>query len=909
MRQTLRVTAALILLTLLAVSAQAEVISDIRNTKHNFSASVVPALPEGASRTVRATSESQICAFCHTPHKGAQQARAPIWNRKLSGSTYTPYTSTSIDAIDLGSPNTKSKLCLSCHDGTLAIGAVNVLNRVENPNIGVRGTDSDGSMPAGIGERTGFTRRLGTDLTNDHPISFTYDTAQFTRDGELRDPSVETFIGERGPGRHQPTLPLEDGQMECISCHDPHIRSTEGENIKFLRMNRFQKNAAPVEGSFDQANDIICLACHEKAGWADSAHANMAVANERYTDIAAEIREFPRNMQVWQAACLNCHDPHTVQGSRRLLREGADGTPQTHTTAAGSIQVKQGGQAAIEETCYACHSTDGNVLQGQSNKGVFEVPDIKTDFTTMRIHMPISSSDQPAGEERHSIGTFPDLQNGKDFMESPQRMGKGDLSNRHAECTDCHNPHRVIKNRRFNDDPKIPDEEGTHNHTLAQLAGTPEGVHTNLASGVLRGAWGVEPTAWPSTAFSEEPISFDVKRGDAVVGGSTDVNAPYVTREYQICMKCHSNYSYDTPPPLGANHSGGTPAGTNALFNYTNQGMEYQSPDDHKGEGTPTTPTGALAGNVGDCGEVNIGTLDITLEANYDTFIKRAGYRDSFGNCVNYVTDNHRSWHPVLKETGRTAAPGGGGVRRADSDDWHEPFNAAVGVQTMYCSDCHGSDTAQGTVVPRGMQPNGDVWGPHGSDNDFLLKGSWSDETGQNTASDGLCFKCHNYDYYGKEFPSGVIALTATKKSGFSRDPGLGLASCLYVPSVNLHTGHAQQNQVKNFRCSYCHVSIPHGWKNKNFLNNLNDVGREAGLTTSGNQVRNNQTSRYYRGPYYNGAVLKIVQFRQSGQWVHNSCGSAGTPGNGLVGGNGSFGNIPWMTDPGAGSEACNLLP
>lgn len=905
MRRTLQVTAALILTTLLGVSAQAEIISDIRNTKHNFSATVVPALPDGASRTVQARSESQICAFCHTPHKATKQGQAPIWNRKLSNATYSPYTSTSINAVDLGQPNTKSKLCLSCHDGTLAIGSVNVLNREEDPQINMTGVAADGTMPDGLGERTGFTRRLGTDLTNDHPISFTYDASQAVRDGELRDPNAVTFLGERNRriSHNKPTLPLEDGQMECVSCHDPHVRSTSGENIKFLRVNRFQQ-AAPVEGTFDQANDIICLACHEKAGWADSAHANMAVADERYTDAAAEVREFPQDMQVWQAACLNCHDPHTVQGSRRLLREGTDDAGQLVSAANDTIRIKQGGNPAIEETCYACHSTDGNVLQGQPNKGVFEVPDIKTDFTTMRIHMPIASADQPAGEERHAIGTHPSPQNGKDFMESQQRLGKGDLTNRHAECTDCHNPHRVIKNRRFNDDPKIPDNEGTHDHTLTQLAGTPEGMHTNIASGVLRGAWGVEPGGWPTTEFTSVPVSFDVKRGDAVVGGSTDVSAPYVTREYQICMKCHSNYGYDTPPPLGTNNAGGTPPGTNALFNYTNQGMEYQSPDDHKGEGTPATPTGALSGSVGECAEVNTGTLNTAADPNYDTFIKRAGYRDSFGNCVNYVTDNHRSWHPVLKETGRTPA-----VRNANADDWHEPFNAAVGVQTMYCTDCHGSDTAQGTVVPRGLQPHGNVWGPHGSDNEFLLKGSWSDQTGQNTPTDGLCFKCHNYNFYGREFPTGVINANQTQSSGFSRDPALGVASCLYVPQVNLHTGHAQERQVANFRCSYCHVSIPHGWKNKNFLANLNDVGPEVGLPTPGNQVRNNQTSRYYRGPYYNGAVLKVVQFRQSGEWVHNSCGSAGTPGNGLVGGNNNFGNIPWMTDQGSGSEACNLLP
>jgi hypothetical protein len=922
MRRKLQVTAALILTTLLAISAaQAEVISDIRNTKHNFSATFVPSLPEGISRTVQASSESQICAFCHTPHKGTQQGRAPIWNRKLSGATYTPYTSSSIDAIDLGQPNTKSKLCLSCHDGTLAIGSVNVLNRVENVTVDMQGTDSDGSMAAGLGERTGFTRRLGTDLTNDHPISFTYDSAQAFRDGELRDPAAQTVVGERRRGGHKPTLPLEDNQVECITCHDPHVRGTSGENIKFLRVNRFQKNSPPVVGAFNRANDILCLACHDKSGWVDSAHANPLVGDERYTDIAAEIREFPKNTPVWQAACLNCHDIHTVEGSRRLLREGTDDPGQLYTSANGSIRIKQGGKAAIEETCYACHSTDGNVLQGQSNKGVFQVPDIKTDFTTLQVHMPIASVDQPAGEERHSIGTYAAPQNGKDFMESRQRMGKGDLSNRHAECTDCHNPHRVIKNRRFNDDPKVPDIEGTHVHNVADFRPEDNGAHTNLASGVLRGAWGVEPTAWSSTEFTSQPIAFDVKRGDSSPGASTDVSSPYVTREYQICMKCHSNYGYDSPPPLSSNHAGGTNAGTNSLNNYTNQGMEYQSPDSHRGEGEPVPfePGGAyLNGSVGDCAEVNVGTL-ITAgpsgDPDYNGSIKRAGYFDDDGNCVNYRTDNHRAWHPVMKPTGRTAPQGGGAldtavnVRNADGNDWHAPFNVAVGIQTMYCTDCHGSDTVRGTVVPPDPQPHGNVWGPHGSNNNFLLKGTWDDNTGQDTAATGLCFKCHNYDFYGKKFPDGPLTSAQTQRSGFQRDPLLGGAGCLNVANFNLHTGHAQTNRVQNFRCNYCHIAIPHGWKNKNFLVNLNDVGREVGLPTGGNQVRNRTTNRYYRGPYYNGSVLKVVQFRQSGHWVHNSCGSAGSPGNGLVGGNNNFGNIPWMTDPGAGSEACNQIP
>lgn len=107
MRRTLRnrgilaLAAACLLLSVLP--AQAERISDIRNTKHNFSATVIPILPNGAQRNAAASSESQICAFCHTPHGATKAPKAPLWNRKLSGTTYTPYSSGSLDAIDLAS--------------------------------------------------------------------------------------------------------------------------------------------------------------------------------------------------------------------------------------------------------------------------------------------------------------------------------------------------------------------------------------------------------------------------------------------------------------------------------------------------------------------------------------------------------------------------------------------------------------------------------------------------------------------------------------------------------------------------------------------------------------------------------------------------------------------------------------
>jgi hypothetical protein len=925
-----------VLLVATSGMAKAGAVADITNTRHNFSALLAPSPAYvDPARRAQATNESQICAFCHTPHGATKEPRAPIWNRQLSQATYIPYSSTSIDATDIGQPTGKSKLCLSCHDGTIALGAVNVLNREEFNRSGKTvpftfpqgGSSPPGTIPQGLGAQTGFTRNLGTDLTNTHPISFTFDSAQAARDGELYDPAAVAHLAERSPhSGAAPQIPLPRGtflplerdengvgpKVECITCHDPHVRSdTPGENIKFLRVNRFQKQP-PVQGRFDPKSDIICLACHNKAGWAGSAHANPAVADERYTDQSAALREFPRDTRVWQAACLNCHDPHTVRGARRILREGVDGPLFTDPLTGG--QYRQGGQPAVEYVCYSCHGDPAKgpptaqVLQGQVNPDsnlAFQVPDVKTDFETMQRHMPISSRDQLAGEEVHSIGTgnsgTQGDQRGKDFIESQQLLGLGGNVNRHAECTDCHNPHRVQRTRVFNDDPTSPAPGPTHEHAIGP--GKPRPSDLNLASGVLRGIWGVEPV-YGSTAFNQPPMTFRIKRGDPGTGGSTEVSAPYLTREYQLCFKCHSNYAYDVPPPLGYT-SGLTPAGTNALLTYTNQSMEFQVPgmnDDgsyagsHGGEGSPKdgSPTGAYAGGA---------PCNITLLDSTNTPLLVNGRTDPQGNCVDYVNDNHRSWHPVMRPTGRTPSE-----RHADPNVWRTPFNGYVGTQTMYCTDCHGSQTAGDTVVPVGGE-NGYPWGPHGSNENFLLKGNWNDQTGTNVTNFGneadpsnhLCFRCHDPKNYARAastpFASGVLA------SGFRRAVGGG--ACLSFTGINLHIGHASPtlNGVNNFRCTYCHIAIPHGWKNKVFLANLNDVGLEADLPP-GTQVRYagfapSGTGRYYQGPYYNGAALKVRKFAHSGEWVDANCGSAGAPGNGAVG-------VNWMNESG---EACKALP
>ncbi|WP_431858422.1 cytochrome c3 family protein [Azospirillum sp.] len=777
--------------------------SNIRQTKHNLSKNAP------AGNTVRSTDVDQVCVFCHTPHaatKDAQGAAAgPLWNRKLSTQTYTPYSSSSLDATGLGQPGGSSKLCLSCHDGTLAIGQISVLNGKPNQTATMQGTStcadgSAGCMPVGSGATSGYTRRLGTDLTNDHPISFTYDDALATRDGELRTPTqsggAPRLIDSRAIG-YRPTLPLENGQMQCTTCHDPHLYDPADANRKFLRLNRTQKNAPPSGTTFNVTNDIICLACHTKEGYAESAHANSTSAIEQYTDAAADARGFPRGTKVWQASCLNCHDTHTIQGARRLLRGGADGA----------------GNAKSEEVCYTCHSASGNTVLTT----VTEVPNVRTDFEmgAPGSHMPINTG----GTEAHDIGTGAAL-SGKDGIETQARLG-----DRHVECADCHNPHRVRKAKQF-DGSSSTGTAGTHTHD-----DTGSTAHSNIISGALRGSWGVEPTygGTLTNAFGNNPTGFTVKRGDPGVSIATDVDQTYVTREYQICLKCHSNYAYGTNPPILGSSSGGTTQYFTQSENggtwtgstlYTNQAMEFQGPTNDKGEQTGT----------------------------------------------GGVTNNHRSWHPVMTPTGRDVTT----RNSMSANTWLGPFSKAVGTQTMYCTDCHGNSvTTAGTVKPEGntgTNENGNPWGPHGSGNKFILKAPFSDNTGSGATND-LCFHCHKAADY--------TSANASVRSGFwDNNTGKG----------NLHAYHndrianVNSGNTSKFRCTYCHVGVPHGWKNKALLANLNDVGPEVGLA-AGTSV-SFSGKRYYRAPYYMGAILRVRNWKKSGQWADTDCGpTSGTYG------------------------------
>jgi len=218
---------AIALLVAGTLATNSTAIGDIRNTHHDFG---------GATWT-----GNQICVPCHTPHNAnLSVTAAPLWNHAITTATYTVYTSPTLNAI-MTQPAGLSKLCLSCHDGTVAIDSFG----------GLTGTRT---MP--------FRGNFGTNLRKHHPVSFPYDSALAAADGELHDPS--TRITALGGTINQDLLFA--GRLECASCHDVHVSRGSG-NCTDCHNSHFGTILA--EGStkslrIDNQNSAFCLTCHVK---------------------------------------------------------------------------------------------------------------------------------------------------------------------------------------------------------------------------------------------------------------------------------------------------------------------------------------------------------------------------------------------------------------------------------------------------------------------------------------------------------------------------------------------------------------------------------------------------------------------------------------------------------------------
>ena len=217
---------------------------------HNLSAS---------SSGIRAVSETQVCIFCHTPHHAITDTsllNAPLWNHRLSTALYA-VTNAPGAGYQLSEPRNppdgSSKMCLSCHDGTIGIG--NLASGAVAMDTDTC-LDPDGSLKVGDPScRAG----IGNNLTTHHLVSipvnqslineelalcaiefsgidqltkYPWSTPNPLGDVVLLRPTAQDFKGAAGIAGDDASIPAPANTkykagynygVQCSSCHDPHL--------------------------------------------------------------------------------------------------------------------------------------------------------------------------------------------------------------------------------------------------------------------------------------------------------------------------------------------------------------------------------------------------------------------------------------------------------------------------------------------------------------------------------------------------------------------------------------------------------------------------------------------------------------------------------------------------------------
>ncbi|MBI5289557.1 MAG: hypothetical protein HY873_11360 [Chloroflexi bacterium] len=214
---------------------------------------------------IPADSHQRICIFCHAPHNTYKLSTAnggppagigggptapdafdylPLWNHELTANyaSYTMYQNgpgapqigaKASQAILNGmTPGSTSLLCLSCHDGSVAVNSY--------------GNSSQLSQ-SGTGATIGAQYQIGKDnyLGNHHPIGFDYDAVQAV-DTEIRS-ADSANLGGAGLVREHLYGPGST-MMECGTCHAVHNKGNTGETLLWR----------------SDINSQLCLTCHDK---------------------------------------------------------------------------------------------------------------------------------------------------------------------------------------------------------------------------------------------------------------------------------------------------------------------------------------------------------------------------------------------------------------------------------------------------------------------------------------------------------------------------------------------------------------------------------------------------------------------------------------------------------------------
>jgi predicted CXXCH cytochrome family protein len=500
----LRCPAVSILIILLSSICSAQQVSII-NSPHNLSAS--------GPGTIRASSEQEVCIFCHTPHNSSPIQ--PLWNRNVPVNAYTVYSSNSLQAHP-GQPTGSSKLCLSCHDGTIAVGSV--LSR--NQPIPMAGGIT--TLPPGHGN-------LGTDLSDDHPISFRYDSTLTAQDPKIKPP---TMLPKQVRLDH-------NQEMQCTSCHDAHNNAFGN----FLVMDNTQSelcSSCHQAGRTTIAEHTACSSCHAMHSAPSGAlllkgvnaseaclqcHSSSPNPLAQGTNVSADLVKISRHYQnptrapmtpdVGQTTsprdtltCSGCHEPHTMNAATASapLLSPKLGEVSGINASGGVIPAAQ----YEYEVCFKCHQS---LLPG------------KTAISRQLVQMNTRLEFAPSAVSFHPVeiaGKSTDVPSLRSNLTTASLI----------YCTDCHNS-----------------DTGTH----AGASG-PNGPHGSNETPLLKLRY--ETTDNTSESASAYALCYSCHdRASILSDQSYKGHQLHVVQQKTPCSVCHDAHGISSAQGNSMNHS------------------------------------------------------------------------------------------------------------------------------------------------------------------------------------------------------------------------------------------------------------------------------------------------------------------------------------------------------------------
>jgi predicted CXXCH cytochrome family protein len=454
------------------------VVGNVAQTKHNLSAS--------GPGSVKTTETTAICVFCHTPHSAAPLA--PLWNKNVGPMVYTTYSSSTLVSAP-GQPDGASKLCLSCHDGTIAIGSI------RNPDMTFTMENTSGGLLTGSSD-------LGSDLSNDHPVSFVPQSSP-----ELVNPAPGDPVA----------YDAASGKLQCTSCHDPHNDLYSGFLVK------------------SNIGSAVCKTCHHKSLYDTSAHdTSLATWNGGGTD------PWPVTTytNVADNSCGNCHVPHNSGTNERLLTQSGE-----------------------DNVCKVCHNgnvgnndiySDLSKLSGHFTESYNGIHDPTEDVVTMAKHVECVDCHNPHAVN-NDAGVPPlvdgDLRNvsGADLSGNPLAQA----TNQYEVCIKCHG-----SNANFNIIPFANRAIDTSNIRVA-INPSNQSYHPIAAQGQASSV----PSLLPEYTTSSIIYCTDCHNSDmSINAGGSGPNGPhgssyefilerryemadgtaYAPDVYALCFKCHN---------------------------------------------------------------------------------------------------------------------------------------------------------------------------------------------------------------------------------------------------------------------------------------------------------------------------------------------------------------------------------